>query len=298
MGKTSLHVVLLSAIFIAMSLLSASAPAYSGGSGRQKDEISRLTVQVVASIAHNPRNFTQGLLYHRGKLYESTGLVGQSSLQRIDAETGKVEKNMAVPRVFAEGLALFENRLVQLTWRDKTAFVYDFPSFAKIGAFKYRTEGWGLTDDGRRLIMSDGSDTLFFRNPFSFAIERKIPVTLQGVPLRRINELEYAAGKNLRQCLAGDIHRPNRPIGRHGGRCDRRPSSLFASIAAIGARYPEARRTERNRVQRRYQNVLSDRQELALDFRGGTGRKRKVRWTGNRIFGFPIQKTSRSFQWS
>ncbi len=195
MEKTSLHVVLLSAIFIAMSLLSASAPAYSGGSGRQKDEISRLTVQVVASIAHNPRNFTQGLLYHRGKLYESTGLVGQSSLQRIDAKTGKVEKNMAVPGVFAEGLALFENRLVQLTWRDKTAFVYDFPSFAKIGAFKHRTEGWGLTDDGRRLIMSDGSDTLFFRNPFSFAIERKIPVTLQGAPLRRINELEYAEGK-------------------------------------------------------------------------------------------------------
>ena len=195
MEKTSVHVVFLSAIISAMSLLSASAPAYSGGSGRQKDEISRLTVQVVASIAHDPRSFTQGLLYHRGKLYESTGLVGQSSLQRIDAQTGKVEKNMAVPGVFAEGLALFENRLVQLTWRDKTAFVYDFPSFSEIGAFKYRTEGWGLTADGRRLIMSDGSDTLFFRNPFSFAIERKIPVALQGAPLRRINELEYAEGK-------------------------------------------------------------------------------------------------------
>jgi glutamine cyclotransferase len=152
------------------------------------------TVHVVKTIPHNTSSFTQGLIYYDGMLYESIGLYGQSSLQRIDADTGVVQEVLPVSNVFAEGLARWENRLIQLTWKDKTAFIYNLSDFSRIGTFHYETEGWGLTTDKNRLIMSDGTDVIFFRNPFSFETERKIRVTLEGKPLDRINELEYVDG--------------------------------------------------------------------------------------------------------
>lgn len=152
------------------------------------------TVHIVKTIPHNTRSFTQGLLYSDGMLYESTGLSGQSSLQKIDADTGVVRKFLPVPDVFAEGLARWENRLIQLTWKNKTAFIYNLSDFSRIGTFQYETEGWGLTADKNHLIMSDGTDVLTFRNPFSFETERRIRVTLGGKSLDRINELEYVDG--------------------------------------------------------------------------------------------------------
>ena len=157
-------------------------------------EVKRYTVRIVQTLPHNPQSFTQGLVYDRGSLYESTGLYGQSSLQQIDAQTGVVRKVLPVPGVFAEGLTRWENRLIQLTWQEQTAFIYNLTDFSKIGAFQYDTEGWGLTADEQYLIMSDGTDVLYFRDPVSFETVRAVHVTFEGKPLERLNELEYIQG--------------------------------------------------------------------------------------------------------
>jgi glutamine cyclotransferase len=160
----------------------------------ESSEVSRYTVHIVKRLPHDTQSFTQGLVYYEGTLYESTGLYGRSSLQKIDAETGTVQNALPIPDVFAEGLARWEDRLIQLTWQQNIAFIYNLSNFSQIGMFQYDTEGWGLTADDRHLIMSDGTDVLYFRNPLSFEIERKIQVTLEGKPVYRINELEYADG--------------------------------------------------------------------------------------------------------
>ena len=149
---------------------------------------------IIRTIPHDPHAFTQGLLFHDGYLYESTGLYGQSSLRRVDPASGNVLKNLPVADVFAEGLALVDCTLVQLTWKEKAALQYSLSDFKMIGAFSYDGEGWGLTFDGKSFIMSNGSDTLFRRST-AFALQKKIPVTVAGRPLMNLNELEFANGK-------------------------------------------------------------------------------------------------------
>lgn len=160
----------------------------------QDRSVLNATPTILRTFAHDPRAFTQGLLFHNGLLYESTGLYGQSSLRSIDPANGTVLKNVPVPDVFAEGLALIDSTLIQLTWKEKAALKYSLSDFKMIGSFSYDGEGWGLTCDGKNLIMSDGSDTLFVRSK-SFALLKKIPVTLNGKPLKNLNELEYAQGR-------------------------------------------------------------------------------------------------------
>jgi glutamine cyclotransferase len=158
------------------------------------DQMMYYTVQILRTLPHDTANFTQGLVYYQGMLYESTGLYDRSTLQQIDAGTGSAQKSIAVPQVFAEGLVRWGNRLIQLTWQDHTAFIYNLVDFSKVGQYQYDTEGWGLTADQQSLIMSDGSDILYFRDPFSFDILRTVQVTLNDEPLYRINELEYIRG--------------------------------------------------------------------------------------------------------
>jgi glutamine cyclotransferase len=158
------------------------------------ESVKQYSVKIIRSLPHNTQSFTQGFLFYNGKLYESTGLNGRSSVQCIDAQTGIVEKKLLVPNVFAEGLARWDNQLIQLTWRNRIAFIYKLSDFTKIGMFRYATEGWGLTSDNRHLIMSDGSDTIYFRNPSTFNVEKIIHVSLNGNSLKRINELEYVDG--------------------------------------------------------------------------------------------------------
>jgi glutamine cyclotransferase len=152
------------------------------------------TISIVRMLPHNTDSFTQGLLYYDGMLYESTGLYGRSTLQQVDAVSGIVQRSMPVPEVFAEGLVRWGNRLIQLTWKENTALIYNITDFSRLGEFRYNTEGWGLTADERSLIMSDGSDTLYFRDPLSFEVVRTVRVTLNNAPLFRINELEYIDG--------------------------------------------------------------------------------------------------------
>ena len=152
--------------------------------------------EVVNRLPHDPRAYTQGLLYHKSYFYESTGLYGESSLRKADPQSGWLHRTKPLsPRYFGEGLALVQGVLVQLTWKAGKAFVYNSDSFDQLREFSYNTEGWGLTFDGRSLIMSDGSDRLYFRDPTSFKLEKTVSVTDGGRVVRYLNELEFIEGE-------------------------------------------------------------------------------------------------------
>lgn len=154
------------------------------------------TYEIVNTYPHDPEAFTQGLVYHQGIFYESTGLNGRSSLRKVEIQTGRVLKIETVPsQYFAEGLALFGNRLFQLTWLSQSAFVYDQESFQLVKTHNYTGEGWGLTHDGRSLIMSDGTNQIRFLDPDSFAVQRTINVVDGDRAIRQLNELEYVKGE-------------------------------------------------------------------------------------------------------
>jgi len=155
----------------------------------------RLTVKVLSVRPHDPEAFTQGLLIDHGSLYESTGLNGKSSLREVDPRTGAVKRQVSVPQqYFAEGLALVGDRLIQLTWQSQKALVYNRVDFKPAGELRYDGEGWGLCWDGARLVMSDGSDHLTFRDPRTFAVLSTLKVTVAGQPAYQLNELECVDG--------------------------------------------------------------------------------------------------------
>jgi glutaminyl-peptide cyclotransferase len=157
--------------------------------------IPSLDYSIVRIYPHDPDAFTQGLLFHDGALYESTGRNGFSSLRTVKLETGEVLRKVDVPEMyFAEGLALAGSRLVQLTWQAQTGFVYDLATFARLGTFDYKGEGWGLTTDGARLIMSDGTPELRFLDAQTLKETGRITVRDAGVPVKDLNELEMIDG--------------------------------------------------------------------------------------------------------
>jgi glutamine cyclotransferase len=152
--------------------------------------------QVVNTYPHDTGAFTQGLVLLNGKLYESTGLYGQSSLREVDLRSGAVlRKIMLDTQYFGEGMTIFQGKIIQLTWREQTAFVYDQLTFTKVREFFYTGEGWGLTHDDRQLIMSNGTNEIRFLDPSTFTVLRSIRVFNQGSPLTNINELEYINGE-------------------------------------------------------------------------------------------------------
>src|SRR5262245_3056061 len=151
--------------------------------------------EVVNKFPHDPDAFLQGLVWHNG-FFESTGQFGRSSLRRVGYPTGKVLQQVNLDsQYFGEGLAMVDNRLIQLTWQSHRGFVYDRDSFKQLREFEYDTEGWGLTYDGKSLILSDGSEVLTFINPDSFKPTRKLSVKFNGRALRDLNELEYIDGE-------------------------------------------------------------------------------------------------------
>ena len=153
------------------------------------------TYRVVNSYPHDPEAFTQGLIFHRGALYESTGGHRESRLRRVELETGRVlQEHRLADTLFAEGLALSGDRLVQLTWRAGRGLVYDADSLAPVGEFGYSGEGWGLAYDGQHLLMSDGTDVLRVLEPRGFGEVGRLQVTDRGRALTNLNELEYVEG--------------------------------------------------------------------------------------------------------
>jgi glutaminyl-peptide cyclotransferase len=162
--------------------------------------------EVVQSFPHDPTAFTQGLLYDQGRLLESTGLYGSSSLREVELATGRVLRKIQVPEeYFAEGLALFQSRLFQLTWQSGKGFIYDRTSFQQRGEFSYSGEGWGLTHDGRSLILSDGTHVLRYLDPTTFAVQRAVMVLERDRPLRYLNELEYIEGEIYANVWTEDV---------------------------------------------------------------------------------------------
>lgn len=154
--------------------------------------------EVVRSFPHDPEAFTQGLLVRDGFLYESTGQKGRSSLRKVEIETGKVVQRIAVGnQYFAEGLAAWGTQLIQLTWETNLGFVYDRATFKQLRTFTYKGEGWGLADDGTRLVMSDGTPTLRFLNPATLAEISRLRVLDGPTAVDNLNELEVVKGDIL-----------------------------------------------------------------------------------------------------
>lgn len=152
--------------------------------------------QVVNTYPHDRGAFTQGLAWENGFLYEGTGLNGNSSIRKVELETGKVLKLHTLPgQYFGEGITIFQDRIIQLTWRSRVGFVYDKESFELLQQFVYGTEGWGLTHDGKRLIMSTGGSTLYFLDPSDFRMTGQVGVHDETGPVGMLNELEYIEGE-------------------------------------------------------------------------------------------------------
>ena len=160
-------------------------------------DVDVLEIEVLNEYPHDPDAFTQGFVYSDGMIYESTGRYGESTLRSVEIETGAVIRNFDVPEeIFAEGLALVDDRLYQISWREQVAIVYELETgleantFEPLGVFQYQGEGWGLCYDGEALYMSDGSPTIAIRDPETFQAIGSYRVTLYGVFVDEINELE------------------------------------------------------------------------------------------------------------
>lgn len=150
---------------------------------------------VVRAYPHDRTAFTQGLVHWSGRLFESVGQYGQSAVREISLPSGRVVREVKLPADrFGEGLTVWRGRLVQLTWLNERAILYDPSTLIRLGELSYSGPGWGLTSDRMNLVMTDGSDMLYFRHPETFRVVRTVRVTLGGRPLRELNELEWVDG--------------------------------------------------------------------------------------------------------
>jgi glutamine cyclotransferase len=160
------------------------------------DSVPNHGYEVVRTYPHDALAFTQGLFFLNGYLYESTGLEGRSSLRKVRLEDGSVMQKYDLPRqYFGEGIVQWKDRLIGLTYRSQTGFVYDLATFKPLRRFKYAGEGWGLTHDGKRLIMSDGTSELRFWDPETLRETGRIKVTHEGRAVGSLNELEWVKGE-------------------------------------------------------------------------------------------------------
>lgn len=163
-------------------------------SALETESLPELEYQTLESYRHDPKAFTQGLEIYDGYLYEGTGRYGKSSLRKVEIQSGSVlKKENLAPEYFGEGITILNNKIYQLSWKENTAFVYDL-DFNLIKKFNYQGEGWGLSNNGEFLIMSDGSENLYYRDPETFELVKKISVKNNNQPVKNINELEYQDG--------------------------------------------------------------------------------------------------------
>lgn len=177
-----------------ISFFVIAKPVWGNVCGEEKTPV--YSYRIVNTYPHDPNAFTQGLFFHNGVLYEGTGRWGHSSLRQVDLETGQVlQIHHLANRYFGEGITLWQNRIIQLTWRSSIGFVYNLQDFKPLKRFTYPTEGWGITHNNQKLIMSDGTDKLYFLDGDSFEKISQIQVRDQNVPIVRLNELEYIDGE-------------------------------------------------------------------------------------------------------
>lgn len=210
----------------------AAAIAQPSPSAPSSQSIPVYTYEVVNSWPHDTQAFTQGLVFYQGALYESAGHYGSSTLRKVELRTGKVTQKADVDaRYFAEGMTIFEGKIYQLTWMGHKGFIYDLKSFHAAGEFAYEGEGWGLTHDGRALIMSDGTNQLRFLDPQTFKVVRTISVDDHGQPLMNLNELEYIKGE-----IYANVWKTDRIV-----RIDPQSGKILGWIELAGLLAPEER---------------------------------------------------------
>lgn len=155
----------------------------------------RISYSVINSLPHEPEAFTEGLTIHNNKLLESTGQNGKSWVAEVNPATGEHDKKVILDnRYFGEGMTVLNNKLYYLTWQTKVGFIYDATTYKQIGEFTYDTEGWGLTHDNQNLIMSAGTDKLYFLDTTTLKVVRTLPVKDGNTPIKNLNELEYVNG--------------------------------------------------------------------------------------------------------
>jgi glutaminyl-peptide cyclotransferase len=177
-------------------LLIAALAACACGPATEASGTPEYSYQIVHTFPHDPNAFTQGLVYLDGLLYEGTGLEEQSSIRKVKLETGEVLQKRDLPgEYFGEGIAIWKDRLLQLTWKAEKGFIYDLATFAPKGEFHYPGEGWGLTTDGKRIIMSDGTASLRFWDPETLNETGRVTVTDNGAQVAELNELEWVKGE-------------------------------------------------------------------------------------------------------
>lgn len=200
------------AIGAALAMLAGAAPIVStpvASSVRQAADAPEPPiepVEVIASYPHDSRAFTQGLFFSDGRMFESTGQQGESVIREVVLETGKAKREVKLPAdYFGEGSTGWGKTIVSLTWKHGKGFRWDRDTFRKLGEFSYKGEGWGLTQDGESLILSDGTPELRFLDPVTFAERRRVRVTWRGRPAWSINELEYVRGEVLANIWHTDL---------------------------------------------------------------------------------------------
>lgn len=160
------------------------------------NNIPMYSYNIIKTYSHDARAFTEGLVYEDGVLYESTGKYNESTLRKVDLETGEILKlHKLSDNYFGEGIAIYDNKIFQLTWKTNVGFIYDKDTFSLINKFYYNTEGWGLTHNDEHLIMSDGTDEINFLNPKNFKKVYSVKVHDEFKPITRLNELEFIQGE-------------------------------------------------------------------------------------------------------
>ncbi len=163
-------------------------------------------IKIINIFPHDPESYTQGLVYHQGYLYESTGLKGKSVLKKMEIKSGKVIKIIKLrEKYFGEGMAILDNKIYQLTWQNQTGLIYDLSSFREMGKFYYSGEGWGLTTDEKSLILSNGTSVITYLNSKSFKVIRKIIVQDGEMPVNNLNELEFVRGEIWANVFQEDV---------------------------------------------------------------------------------------------
>jgi len=213
-----------------VAVLATLAVVACGGERRASDRF-----DVTARYPHDSAAYTQGLFWADSVLFESTGQYGHSDVRRVDLASGRVLVRHALPPDrFGEGLALAGGRLYQLTWKEGIAYVYDPATLALVDSLRYPGEGWGLTTDGKSLIMSDGSDSLRFLEPSTFRVERVVHVRSDSQPIQQLNELEFVAGDVL-----ANVYQSNWIVRIDPASGNVREKLDFADLYLERARYAE-----------------------------------------------------------
>ena len=185
-------VLLLQVMFLSSFTDCSKIPTLVGVASSSLKSVPVYTYKIVNTYAHDHRGFTQGLVFEDGFLYEGTGLHAQSSLRRVALATGEILQLHRLPaHFFGEGITVYQDKIVQLTWKSNTGFVYSKENFELLREFHYSTEGWGITHDSQQLIMSDGTSTLYFLNPETFEQVGQIKIYDNNGPVKYLNELEY-----------------------------------------------------------------------------------------------------------